>query len=573
MNLITDAWIPAVDSHGITSLIAPHQVSELLDGTPRYCRLASPRSDFNGALLQLLIGLLRTAFHPANAENWVELFITPPSPETLQQALLPLKGAFELDSLGPAFMQDFEPQALDDEARSIASILIDAPGDNGIKLNTDFFVKRGRVERLCLPCAAAALFTLQTNAPSGGAGHRTSLRGGGPLTTLLHAEHLWHKIWLNTPPESSEVDVSSSRGALDLKRHFPWLSATLTSEKSGTELAPKNRSPLLAFWATPRRIRLVLAGGAAQCSLCHAPCDSSVSGFRTKNYGANYVGWIHPLTPTATLKGGEVNPLKGNPGCLVYRHWTSYTAVSGTAGANARPASVVAQLAGLWPLVQEDLKPVLGTTPRLHVFGYDMDNMKPRCWYEGYVPYFQVDEARRGDFDTLMQGMVTAATEVSRNTRGMVREAWYGQRSEKAIDASSFEALLTRFWQETEPEFTTILATLAAQFSKETPPIGESVTPSNGTDSLDAELRLALSERWHSILQQTSMRLFDEHTQLDRLDVADPKKIIEARQKLGRFNWKKEILQALQLSTGEQAREKKSLKGGRKSGKAAKAST
>ena len=67
----------------------------------------------------------------------------------------------------------------------VGALLIDTPGANALRKNTDLFVKRGRIEVLSRAAAAIGLFTLSAYAPAGGAGIRTSLRGGGPLTTLL----------------------------------------------------------------------------------------------------------------------------------------------------------------------------------------------------------------------------------------------------------------------------------------------------------------------------------------------------------------------------------------------------
>ncbi|MCP4406671.1 MAG: type I-E CRISPR-associated protein Cse1/CasA [Gammaproteobacteria bacterium] len=66
----------------------------------------------------------------------------------------------------------------DANTKKISELLIEAPGGNTLKENRDYFVKRGEVNCLCFPCIAMALFTLQTNAPSGGAGHRTSFGSG-----------------------------------------------------------------------------------------------------------------------------------------------------------------------------------------------------------------------------------------------------------------------------------------------------------------------------------------------------------------------------------------------------------
>ncbi|MDE9520027.1 type I-E CRISPR-associated protein Cse1/CasA, partial [Xenorhabdus bovienii] len=87
------------------------------------------------------------------------------------------------------------------KSTTISGLLIEAPGANTLKLNTDHFIKRGQCEVVSPEMAAIALFTLQINAPAGGVGHRVGLRGGGPLTILVQPQTLdtplWHKLWLN----------------------------------------------------------------------------------------------------------------------------------------------------------------------------------------------------------------------------------------------------------------------------------------------------------------------------------------------------------------------------------------
>jgi CRISPR system Cascade subunit CasA len=95
----------------------------------------------------------------------------------------PYAAAFSLDGEGPRFLQDFSP--LGGEPRPVEALFIEAPGANALKLNTDLLVKRERIRVLSRGSAAMALYTLQQFAPSGGAGHRTSLRGWGPLVTLV----------------------------------------------------------------------------------------------------------------------------------------------------------------------------------------------------------------------------------------------------------------------------------------------------------------------------------------------------------------------------------------------------
>lgn len=181
-NLIDEKWIPVRRRDGSMETISPWQVTESFTDNP-VAALNAVRPDFNGALIQFLIGLVQTTAAPADDDEWEEYVDSPPSPQTLKDKFMSVHHAFELAGKGPRFMQDL--QKLNAEPKGIFSLLIDAPGDNTIVNNADHFVKRDTVTSLCPSCCAMALFTMQTNAPAGGAGYRVSLRGGGPLTTLV----------------------------------------------------------------------------------------------------------------------------------------------------------------------------------------------------------------------------------------------------------------------------------------------------------------------------------------------------------------------------------------------------
>ena len=109
---------------------------------------------------------------------------------------------------------DFQvgPVIVPNDLRSpIAALLIEQPGDKTLKDNTDLFIHRGQMQSLCPACAAAALYTLQAFAPSGGKGHRTSMRGGGPLSTLLKGRNLWESVWLNVLPSGPRPDEMAAQ--------------------------------------------------------------------------------------------------------------------------------------------------------------------------------------------------------------------------------------------------------------------------------------------------------------------------------------------------------------------------
>lgn len=137
MNLLYDLWLPFLLQDGEVENRPPSSLAD-----PEVINLALPRADFQGAAYQFLIGLLQTALSPKTHDDWLDLLMVPPSVDALDRAFAPFSSAFELDGDGSRFMQDLDPLE-DVNNATVSGLLIDAPGANGIKNNTDFFVKRG----------------------------------------------------------------------------------------------------------------------------------------------------------------------------------------------------------------------------------------------------------------------------------------------------------------------------------------------------------------------------------------------------------------------------------------------
>ena len=68
-NLIREHWIPVERRSGERESIAPWQITDGLEHSP-IVSLAAPRPDFNGALIQFLIGLLQTLSPPEDEDDW-----------------------------------------------------------------------------------------------------------------------------------------------------------------------------------------------------------------------------------------------------------------------------------------------------------------------------------------------------------------------------------------------------------------------------------------------------------------------------------------------------------------------
>jgi len=524
MNLLEDPWIPIRRLDRREERIAPWQLTESFEENP-VVALAAPRPDFKGGLMQFLIGLLQTAVPPDEEQGreWEQWLIEPPSPDELREAFSPYVSYFQLDGDGSRFMQDFDLE--NGEEREISALLIDAPGENTQKQNVDHFIKRGRIIGLCPSCVASALFVLQVNSPSGGKGHRTSLRGGGPLTTLilvdpqgsgLEREVLWDNIWLNSLDSRVVGNLPGKKeyGDSDI---FPWLIPTRTSEPgTGTDISPSHVHPLQMYWGMPRRIWLnweQVSEGI--CDICGLNCEILINRYETKSYGLNYVGpWQHPLSPHWIDKEGRPSPLHPQRGGFSYRHWVGLV----DDGDNRLSARVVTEFRNK-KLPEEQF--------RLWAFGYDMDNMKPRCWYEIEFPLFLIkSEPLRRTFSGRTQELVEASAMVAGFVRSCIKDAWF-RRSGDVKGDTAF--LMDEFFQKTESSFYEIIKRLLAELRE----------GGDGWSTLST---------WYTELNRNAILQFDDWVTRESLAFADTQRIMEARRKLIRQLSGKKIREILHVS-------------------------
>lgn len=487
MNLLEADWIPVRRRDGSQSWISPLQISD-----PEVVALAANRADFNGALAQFLIGLLQTTTPMNSLSEWEAWLDSPPAADVLAKWFDPVKTAFVLDGDGPRFMQDFSLSASDAEAKPLSAMLIESAGEKSIKDNTDHFIKRDTVSAACPACAAHILLALQLNAPAGGAGHRTSLRGGGPLTTLVISEDesgrtLWKDLWLNVQGKSAFLEQAGDPRKLEPQFSFPWLADISALQKMDGELAAVQTHPAHVFWAMPRRIRLnfddVTQG---TCDLCGRTSGRLIAHYVTKNYGLNYKGgWNHPLSPYYENTPGEWLPLHPQPGGFGYKHWLGWALGSARNGKNQRPATVVTQFLSAMHV---------GGAYRLWVFGYDMDNMKARCWYEATLPIYGLancDKRVQETIQTVTGECVEGAALAAWFLRSAVKNSWFSEGSDARGDLSSIDSA---FYSATEPAFYELLRQL----------IDGLRLP---TDSIELA---SLREAWLKTISDEAIRLFDE---------------------------------------------------------------
>lgn len=512
-NLIDEPWIPVRRKLGARERIAPWQITDSHDSDP-LVSLDAPRADFNGSLAQFLIGILQTTCGPNNETDWQTWYVKPPSPAELRERMTTVRHAFNLIGDGPLFMQ--EPGiALDDERR-IASLLIDEPGGETGDGSTDLFVKRRNDAVFCEMCAATALFTLQTNAPTGGSGHMTSFRGGGPLTTLVLVGTLWETMWLNVLPSPNfHRIVGDPRKSAEVAR-FPWMGPLPHDGPPRTKTTSLDIHPDHVYWGMPRRIRLgfVLKGPHPTCTLCGLVGRTHVESFAMKPHGYDYKGpRKHPLSPFYTMDDG-VESRKGASMNGAYRHWLGL--VQPDPVKRRDPAPIVSHH------LSRDRHGLGMTTYRLWTFGYDMDNMKAKAWNEGTMPLVLVQNGRETyeeDAALLVQASESAADEL----RKLTKKAIFHERREVPADK-----LDTAFWSNTERPFYEHLADLRGV-------VGDEVA------------RCEVRRRWKDVIVRAAVAAFDAATEAGPIEAADPKRAALARRDLRRALWGPELAKRLQL--------------------------
>lgn len=505
MNLVQEPWLPFRMRDGSEQVLPMAAICD-----PEVVDFALPRADFQGATYQFAIGLLQTVFAPEDKYQWHDLYEQPPTAESLQQAFDRAAHAFNASGDGPLFMQDVDALA-SIEPTTVAGLLIEAPGANGIKLNTDHFVKRGIAEVMSLEMAVLALFTLQINAPSGGAGHRVGLRGGGPLTTLVLPQNdtasLWQKLWLNVinldewrylAPDFTSASV------------FPWLAETQTSDKNGSEIYAADVHPLHMYWAMPRRIRLVVDDESRGCNISGLVAAKTVTVYRTQNYGGNYSGtWTHPLTP---YKWNPKKPeeehlsIKGQPGGITYKTWDVLTYSSNEQGQHC--ASVVSHFSSLCT----DFTQLQSDTPRLWVFGYDMDNMKARCWYSVSMPLFSVLSEQQEHILLQIKDLQSLASNALWHCRTQIKAAWFDSPGDVKGDTSFIDLA---FWQRSEAAFFKAVQQLITRANSDEP-----------------YLHPEQAKAWLTVLRSVCTDLFDEYALSEFGNERSMAKRIKARQAL-----------------------------------------
>lgn len=499
-NLLTDPLIPMRRIGGGTFV---GSVSELLDADDPPVAIVAPRADFHLGMMEFLIAVFATLYPPASDEDWLDRFHQAPTSQEFEEAISTAKPYFELLGEGMTFMQelgDFEGKRV-----SAGTLFLEGPGEKTLKENRDVFTRRLRSQTLSRRSTAIALYVLQNFAPSGGKGYRTSVRGGGPLTTLVNLESvagreptLFQQIWSNVPKGKAPAPN-------DYKLIFPWAVSTRTSA-DGHETTPDDVNPLQMFWGMPRRVRLHFEENVQghSCDLT-GEIDSRICRLvEVRDYGTNYTNWMHPLSPyRKDQKTGEMYRVGAPADRFGFRHWPG--AAFERTDSPIKPAHCVTTF------VAERLPDLLpeGLGFGIYAAGHSMDSAKVLGFVEGNMPaLIEIDPTRRLAISDLL-GQLVDATAYAEGILGIAIRKAVGRES--AGDASPIEAAKRRMWDDLESCFRNLFQSIMSDVV------------------LDPEQR---AKDWLRELSKVQFSIFDDVAPVDAFSTINPAPVVEARRLL-----------------------------------------
>ncbi len=521
-DLLEEKWIPVRCKSGARRFIAPWQIVETADPP---IDIDTGRPDFDCAGIQFLIGLLQTAYTPPDEASWRRFHDRPPTAEQLRTVLGKLSGKFELLGDGARFMQDLslrgtlldkkanEKQKLPGEAVPIQTVLVDCPGGGS------HFAKANDTFAVGAAGAAFALLSMQLNAPGSGRGYRTSIRGGGPLTTWVVGGNLWETAWGNVlygGLAGPWAHVPGCDGMAAGPESMPWLADWHAGDMARGEgkIESREASKLLHFWAMPMRFWLMEPGEDRLCDLLprgREPCFAKIA---RSHHGLDYGSTFqHPLSPHFEGKKG-IRCVPAKRDAVVYSQWPKLATTAKDQGCKGVGAALVVRNALL-------------LAPDRHlavaVAGYDSKSANARAWVSGQLPLLPMLDPNAADsLRSAAERSTAAAEHVARLLCDSVRAALLGPKDKRgrAFGGDTKARLLDRFWSTTEADFYRALHSLRDAIA-------------SGGNTADDGRQAEIQSAWCASLFSGAVGLFDEATQLlGYWEVSAVRRIAKARELL-----------------------------------------
>jgi len=295
------------------------------------------------------------------------------------------------------------------------------------------------------------------------------------------------------------------------------LAPTRISGKGGEDTFPQDVHPFQMYWGMPRRIHLELNElSEGDCDLCGALTVPLVRHYVTRKNGVRYIGaWEHPLSPHyLDSKSGMPMPAHAQPGGFSYRHWIAWTVKS----KDRLCARVVERFESVM-CESEQL--------RLWAFGFDVDKMKARAWYETTVPLYLLPPGEQRDqFIVTIDRLIEAGVQVAGYLQSAVKEAWFKRPGDARGDLSY---LKQAFYDRTTGDFFVHLRSLHQA----------------SLSGMDAKRGL---EGWLATLRTEAERLFDEYAGAGATNEENLARLSRAQIGLRKRLWGDKLYGILQLA-------------------------
>lgn len=548
-NLLHEAWIPIVRRNGVRRWICPADITADYTTNP-VVRLDSNRADFNGALVQFLIALVQTCCAPEKedhelfgGEPWKERFLAPPTPETLHKEFLAYEAAFNLDGEYPRFMQDRTAQ--NETEWDIFKLLIDGFGAS------NHFGKFETITGLGYRAAATALISHQMNTTNSLAGsknqHRSSLRNGGFLTTILTSAQpeatLWETIWLNILPQSVFNAYCGNPDKTDIAHIFPWMGNTRVSDASGRDTFTDDEHPLTMYWAMPRRVHLRfedLAEGV--CAVETNGNEPILQAFDVKPDGFNYKLWKHPLTPVRYDENNTPTSFyKTDNAGVRYSDWLGIVQTVHVKKASIEAAKVIqyhTMDSAKNDVLYDDLpngRMRTASHVKIAAFGFTNDNAKIQSYRYNEMPLYAMPAEIQTAAESTIELYIQAANQVAYRLREACKAVvgiktykqkdgkwlWSSHPQKSGKDSGMVDGAESTFWDNTETAFYNTLQATIKELSA-------------NPDTLSDDIK-AIKQQWHKTLTDAAMRIFATLADAAPFEQTDMRSVLRAEMELTWF--------------------------------------
>ncbi|MBN1757921.1 MAG: type I-E CRISPR-associated protein Cse1/CasA [Chitinispirillaceae bacterium] len=300
MNLLTDPWVPVRKGTEFLQV----RYKDLLCTDQPELNIALPRDDLELACVQLLAALTQVIFIPENQKQLRERVRTPVTESEFDAGIKKFnekdKEWFDLEHPKWPFMQT---RGVQGEWTSIQKLLTGMPeGTSKSGSAHAFFNTTSEIRYLGAGITAIALFNQASNSPSFGGGFKGSLRGAGPISTMVVGKSLRKTVWYNVLSHDSVKKLLPWYGSADEAEMPTWVAPIPKNAKIFPDSIGLCRG---LFWQ-PSDVEMKASDTFTYCDFIASPEQPCYTGFRKERRNFELTSpWTHPYSPREYDKDGK----------------------------------------------------------------------------------------------------------------------------------------------------------------------------------------------------------------------------------------------------------------------------